>query len=247
MLRNRSISLIGFLTVLLVLCLCSNTIAIEGYDAQKGYQYVSFGRYPQTADGGVEPILWRVLAVTDDYVYLLSEYVLFNHRVHEDYKEYEQFKGEFKRTEIFEILNGVFINEAFDTFEITYIVQDDALGRVFLVSADDLANKSYGFKNNKARQAFGTPYAIANGLFVYRNTPEARKTSPYWTRTRSEKLLSGVRCTKAAGNVGYIRCVVMNEGIRPAVRLSRSVVLEGTGMIGEPYHVIIEERKQEIE
>jgi hypothetical protein len=28
-----------------------------------------------------------------------------------------------------------------------------------------------------------------------------------------------VRCTKVDGSIGYIRCVVMNEGIRPAIRL----------------------------
>ena len=43
-----------------VLLLASCALAedgLEGYSKEKGYTYLRLGRYPQTAEGGVEPIL----------------------------------------------------------------------------------------------------------------------------------------------------------------------------------------------
>ena len=39
---------------------------LRGYTKSDGYVYVTLGQYPQTADGGVEPILWRVLTVDEE-------------------------------------------------------------------------------------------------------------------------------------------------------------------------------------
>ena len=58
----------------LLLCLAAALIlsvsalaedGLRGYTKEDGYVYLRLGRYKQTADGGVEPILWRVLT-TDD-------------------------------------------------------------------------------------------------------------------------------------------------------------------------------------
>lgn len=236
----KPVRLLPVVLILLYLAaspLCQGAYAVSGYTKASGYQYVQLGSYPQTAQGERKPILWRVLDVTDDYLYLFSEYVLFNHRVHEDYREYETIRDAFHLTELFGILNGVFLKDAFTDAEAELLFEDAALGKVFLVTSADLRNKDYGFTTNKARQGFGTEYAIKNGLFKYRNTAEARGSSPYWTRTPSGTLKSGVNCTKAAGNIGYIRCVVMNEGIRPAVRLLRSTILYGGGTVTDPYYL----------
>lgn len=219
--------------------------SLNSYTKENGYQYVALGSYPQQKDGTVEPILWRVLEVGEDQAFLFSEYILFNHRVHEDYKEYEAFEGQFNLTEIFGILNGAFLEQAFTPKEQAVLVSDEELGRVFLASMQDIKNKAYGLGSNKARQGFGTPYALANGLFKYRNTSAGRNSSPYWTRTRStEYLASGVRCTKADGRVGYIRCVVMNEGIRPAIRLTlqngQIDILSGSGTLEDPFILHLE-------
>ena len=61
---------------------------LHGYDKKAGYQYVAFGSFPQEADGTVKPILWRVLSADENQAYLLSEYVLFNNRVHPDDQAY---------------------------------------------------------------------------------------------------------------------------------------------------------------
>ena len=140
---------------------------LRGYDAQEGYQYVYLGRFPQTAQGDEHPVLWRVLSVKEGQAYLLSEYILFNNRIHSDDEEYAAFGGAFNQTEVFSLLNGPFeqveitaeeeiylrertyygyayeaemsfLEQAFTPVEAAYLVTDEALGSVFLPSAEDL-------------------------------------------------------------------------------------------------------------
>lgn len=234
--------------MLVFLCLglpgvCSGENLLRGYEAGQGYQYVSFGRFPQGKNAEVLPIVWRVLSVADGQALLLSEYVLFNNRIHPDDAQYLSFGCAFNRSELFALLNGpfdaapvsdeergrllsaqrlgraltaslCFVDEAFTQRERETLVCDEELGTAFLLSVSDLRNKDFGFDSDKSRQARGTEYALAGGLFKYQNG-----SSPYWLRDPSEKHAGRVRCTKAGGDIGYIRCVVMNEGCRPAVRL----------------------------
>ena len=74
---------------------------LRGYAKENGYQYLAFGRFPQTTDGKEQPILWRILSATDKEAYLLSEYILFNNRVHPDDDAYRAYE-----TEIYALLNG---------------------------------------------------------------------------------------------------------------------------------------------
>lgn len=247
----------------LLLCLgitaCAEAFALRGY--QQGYQYVALGSFPQEADGTERPILWRVLSADDTQAYLLSEYILFNNRIHPDDKAYIAFDAAFNQTEMFALLNGPFTGDplpleeqeklharerlgrvhiaeicfreqAFTAAEQAMLIEDDELGMVFLATADDLKNAAYGFGSDKQRKAFGTPYALANGLFQYQNG-----SSPYWTRTQSSSYRYATRCTKVDGALGYIRCVVMNEGCRPAVRLSLKGLTPtgGSGTMDDPY------------
>lgn len=252
--------------VLAIVCLfctaaCAEDFALRGYDKKQGYQYVHFGEFPQDADGTIHPILWRVLSVDETQAYLLSEYILFNNRVHPDDKEYIAFDAAFNQTEMYALLNGpfegdpipkdeqeklkarerlgrvhiaeiCFKEQAFTKLEQERLVSDEELGMVFLASAEDLKNSEMGFTGSKQRQAWGTEYALVNGLFQYQNG-----TSPYWTRSQSQSYNYATRCTKVDGSLGYIRCVVMNEGCRPAIRLSLEGLepLGGTGTMEDPY------------
>lgn len=234
---------------------------LRGYDKKEGYQYILLGSFPQEADGTEKPILWRVLSADENQAYLLSEYVLFNNRVHPDDQQYIDFGGAFNQTEMFALLNGpfegdpiakeeqdelkkherlgrvhiaerCFKDEAFTPDEQAILITDEELGTVFLVTADDLKNRAYGFASAKDRKAYGTEYAAENGLFVYQNG-----SSPYWTRSQSQSYAYGTRCTKVDGDLGYIRCVVMNEGCRPAVRLAMDglEMLSGSGTKDDPF------------
>ena len=102
-----------FVFLLLTAWLLSSGFAVadvnlRGYAKENGYQYLAFGRFPQTADGEEQPILWRILSATDNEAYLLSEYILFNNRVHPDDDAYRASGGAFNQTEIYALLNGPF-------------------------------------------------------------------------------------------------------------------------------------------
>ena len=49
-----------------------------------------------------------------------------------------------------------------------------------------MKNKAYGFTSNESRKAWGTPYALANGLFKYGSQRGGH--SPYWTRSQSSSV-----------------------------------------------------------
>ena len=209
----------------------------RGYDAVAGYQYLELGVFPQTLDGGQEPILWRVLAADENTVFLVSEYVLLNHRIHYDDVAYERNGGDFQTTEMFAYLNGPFLTN-FTAAEQTLLLTGDDGALVTLLSRDDLNNKAYGFTGDNARRGMPTAYALQNGLFQYSNG-----SSPYWTRTQSASHAYGCVCTKQNGNMGYIRVVVQNEGLRPAITLNAGLLAieGGSGTLTDPFEVTSQE------
>ena len=64
-------------------------------------------------------------------------------------------------------LCGDFAQNCFTDDERAMLTPDDTFGLFFLASDADLKNKAYGFTSNESRKAWGTPYALANGLFKY--------------------------------------------------------------------------------
>ncbi len=161
--------------------------ALRGYAKDEGYVYVRFGRYPQQADGGVEPILWRVLTVEDGKAWLLSEYVLFARAMHTDLKEYRDvFKGDFAQTELCRYLNTDFAAQAFTQAELAALVPYENFGRVFIPATSDLNNRDIGLgvtlrdssnprkiAENPGVRAWGTPWAIADNGY-----PESEYPNP---------------------------------------------------------------------
>ncbi len=202
---------------------------------ENAYQYVSFGIYPQAPHSPATPLLWRVLQVEEGKALLLSEFILGNGSIHSDAKEYEGFHGEWKKTDLYHFLNHDFLHSAFIDKERRILHLEEELGKIFLLSSEDLKNPDYGFTSDKDRQGYGSEYAGENGLFVY-----SKGSSPYWTRTQSTTQLSGTRCTKSKGNIGYIRCIVENLGWRPAVwiDLAKIDIQLGNGSLEEPFVLI---------
>lgn len=227
--------------LILALCIgfssvsCADDGILRGYDPQEGYLYLNLGVYPQTLEGGLEPILWRILSVKEGVMLMVSEYVLFNHRIHYDDVEYIRSGGDFAETEMFADLNGAFLAH-FTQDEKAMMIPGDDGGLITLLTRDDLKNKAYGFTGDTARRGYPTAYALQNGLFQYSNG-----SSPYWTRTQSSSYDYGTVCTKESGNLGYIRVVVQNEGARPAVSLDLSMltVQSGSGWFYDPFCVAL--------
>ena len=231
--------------LLALMCLSAAAFAedLRGWSKADGYVYLTLGEFPQTEGGYVEPILWRVLSVDAQKAYILSEYVLEARRIHGDYNEYANkpthkkipgFEGDYTQTEMAQYLNGDFTAN-FTIGEIGQITPDETYGMFFLLSGDDLKNKAYGFTSNESRKAWGTEYALNNGLFKYMANRGSH--SPYWTRTQSTSNIQGARCIKSKGEIGYINVITEDEGLRPACWLdtSKVVILSGTGTKEDPF------------
>lgn len=229
--RRLAMGLLAAVSLFLI-CQGASASALAGYSAASGYQYIEMGTFPQTLEYGLEPILWRVLAVEDGAAYLLSEYVLENRRLDDDDVAYERNGGDFARTELYRYLNGAFLSHF--TAEELALIQPVGGGLFTLAASEDLKNKAYGFTGNAARQGMPTPYAVQNGLFQYQNG-----TSPYWTRSQSASHAYAAICTKVEGSLGYIRVLVRNEGLRPAcyLRLEELTVTGGSGTPQDPYQI----------
>jgi len=233
--------------LLAMMCMISAAFAAEelrGWNKTDGYVYLTLGEFPQTAGGYVEPILWRVLSADEEKVYILSEYVLEARRIHGDYNEYANkpthkkipgFEGDYTKTEMAQYLNGEFALTRFTGGEIDLILTDETLGMFYLPSAEDLKNKDYGFVTNEDRKAWGTEYALENGLFKYQRNRGSH--SPYWTRSQSTSNKQGARCIKSKGELGYINVITEDEGMRPAccLDMTKAIVASGSGTKEDPY------------
>ena len=174
---------------------------LRGYSKEEGYVYLTLGKYPQAADGGILPILWRVLTVDGEKAYLLSEYILFARPMHITRREVEsnklkadysrvdyrdELKGDFAKTELCEYLNGTFASAAFTQDEMDMLLPCEDFGKVFLVTRDDMKNKDIGLGStnpgttsekkilaNPGVRAWGTEWAIRNN-----GVPESEYPNP---------------------------------------------------------------------
>lgn len=161
---------------------------LRGFSRDAGYVYAALGAWPQDADGGVRPILWRVLAVEDGRAFLLSEYILFARSLHTSLKEYrEVLKGDFAGTELCAYLNGEFAERAFSEAELAALVPFEDFGRVFILSRDEMKNKDYGLGvtnqgtsnlkkiiSDPGIRAWGTEWAVRNNGFPPEEYPDPK-------------------------------------------------------------------------
>ena len=161
---------------------------LRGYTKEDGYVYLHLGQYPQAADGGIEPILWRVLTTDDEKAYLLSEYILFARALHNDRNEYAKSKGDFAKTELCQYLNTTFAEAAFTEAELSMLLPCEDFGKVFLITRDDMKNKDIGLgawtskkdptlkqiEENPAVRAWGTEWAIKNNGYDPEEYPDPK-------------------------------------------------------------------------
>ncbi len=234
--------------------------ALRGYDRDAGYIYVSLGQYPQTAEGGVLPILWRVLTASDEKLYLLSEYILFARPMHPNLKEYRDvLQGDFGQTELCRYLNTTFAGDAFTQEELDMLLPCENFGKIFLLDRSEILDKSIGLgethkgKTNTQKiysepglRAWGTDWAIQNNgvekkkerLYVFQRKYGA--CSPYWIRTQSVSDKRHAMCTKDGAQLGHIEVGRENEGVRPALYLApdRFRIGGGSGTKEDPYLIL---------
>jgi len=201
-------------------------------DAGVGETFV-FGEYEQDNNvvNGGEPVEWRVLAITNGRALLLSEKILdalpyceddeilkwrdCSLRFYMAYAFESQLFNEIESIRVMTIINKNGIDPGDKTSE-----GNDTYDNVFLLSPDEVSNTAYGFdsylaKQDDARRARGTPFAVSRGLVV-----DSDGCGAWWLRSPGgprDKTFT-VRpdgCVTAA----YGLEVVNNKtiGVRPAI------------------------------
>lgn len=202
---------------------------VRGWSKKGGYQYALFGHYEQRL-GANEPILWRILGRDEDRVLLVSENVL-------DVRSFNDYVASWPDTDMKQWLNEEFLTEAFDKAERSALAAGGKLGQVFLLSKNEVTNAAYGFSDDadsadSQRIAFGTRYAIDNGLDVQPN-----RNSGYYLRTDDSKTTYAQ--VRATGKIGSARYDRDNVGVRPAIwiDLNKAPFIYGNGTKESPYQV----------
>lgn len=222
--------------------LAADATDIQGYSKGGGYQYVTFGTYPTDADGGVQPILWRVLRNDKGEAFLLTEYILFASPLHADYEHYNGWES----SDLYAYLNNEFMNEAFTPAEQQALLvrtEDDA--HVTLITGDDMKDASIGFSSNAARQCESTAWAKRERepkkltLYIY---SKGHKYSPWWSRTRSTDYPHQQRRVMDEGKTGRVSVGNPDLGVRPCVYLDLSLVTiaGGNGTMSNPYQLVMD-------
>ncbi|NLC32873.1 MAG: hypothetical protein GX781_06205 [Clostridiales bacterium] len=216
------------LMVMMLLSLSAGAQGFRPYQKAGGYQYFTFGEYPQTASAEKSPIIWRVLEVKEGLVYALSDAILDVRRI--DGQQWE-YKG-WLHSELHDWLNEQMLLQAFSEDERRALHQDAELGFLSLPSVDDIRNPAFGFAGDKDRLFVGTEYALAQGLYRY----SSRSYSPIWTRTASQKKHAH-RSTKSGGGLGFIGVESDDLGLMPVIWLKEDevIITSGEGTLGSPY------------
>lgn len=162
---------------------------------------VTFGAY------GYEPITWTVLSSDSNYTKLMSEYVLAC-------MPFDKASSEWGSSDVRAWLNNSFVYQAFSSAERQALCPLNG-DLAWLPSLGDMTNANYGFATNRdaedsSRSAYGSGYAIGDGLWVDRSN-----LCPYYTMTiRDSESLYQIRTN---GSVGVARCDRDNVGIRPVI------------------------------
>lgn len=205
------------------------------------YQYENGYEIGNTYYFKWEPIIWQVLAKENDGVYVMSESIV-------DAQPYNNFleNTTWENCSLRNWLNDNFYNSAFSFDEqekinsITHANENSyfygtsggnsTTDRLWILSYGDSINSDYGFSNsyldyNSARQAYGSDYAVSQGLWVSQHGSDVGK-SDWYLRTpgNGQRNVTNVR-SYGDIRINYDTVVNVHEGIRPACKISLSALV----------------------
>lgn len=217
----------------ILLCLLAVCFSAFGEDAVLNsykdgrYQYVLFGRYPESEK---TPVLWRVLTADEENIFLLSEYVIDMAPAHGDAGNFSDYID----SDIHRYITQVFAESAFSEEERALFFSDEALS---LPSPELLKDESLGFGTKKSRIAQASQYAKAKG---------ASGNPSYWMDMVSQTNSRSMRIVMADGTLGYIS-VESAGGIRPTLNLNAELVVVDSGLGTKEDPFILSVTKETIE
>lgn len=215
------------------------------FDA-KPDEIITFGAYPQTADGkDKSPIKWRVLQNSDKELYLLSEYILDCRRYHgesADITWYDCLDITWRDCDLRRWLNDEFYNTAFNAVEKAFIKTahcadngdgtTDTEDNIFLLSAAEI--KAFTDIHGKDfRRAVGTDFAKMKkpdgcSLYVYDKSKKVDYIiidgkevgcSWWWLRTQGNKPSRAYFIGTGCSIRSYANVSAARDGVRPALKL----------------------------
>lgn len=205
---------------------------VRGWDEEKGYMYIYFGRYPYTAEGDIMPVTWKVLVVENNYAFLLTQYVI-------DFAQYHSEKitiEEWKLNDIYTTLNVKMVEQMFTDEELDAIRYSEEMGWLFYLTNKQYRTVAYGFKPwqlrpQKPRVCSPTPYAMTH--------PEAwmdNSTGTTWyfstgvPRRGFHSLIGYDGHTSTAANDRF-------GGVRPGCYVDLAMLdnVSGSGTLEDPY------------
>lgn len=212
---NRKILAVLAALVLLMLCAgaCAEEaeapIELQDYMAGGDYQYIELGYYPYTSTGSPEPVLWRVLSVSDDVVLLRSEYAI------------DTFKGN-KYSKPAEIMETI-CEQMLGT-----LMERGSVLTSSIPSEFDVSSEFYGYSSqgvDGSRMVRGTPYSASSDMM------QENGYAGYWT-------YSGKKMSYVGPNGAIVPVTrAMNLGIVPMITASIGELHldTGSGTKKDPY------------
>lgn len=215
--------------------------SIRGWTKEDRYQYVHIGTYPQKRDGTVQPVLWRVLDVTDDQALLLMEYVMDVYPVileddpvaiaEHTYRHIETIED----SDLYVWMNGELTDTLFSPEDKSLLIQDR--GSVFLLTDTEYCTSTYGFTTSvygkqKTRQCKATEYAVSRGMFV-----SELGTSGYWANAVKSPTDHKMQIVGYDGHLSYGGYTRKDLGIRVAAKVDLTLCdwSAGTGAKDDPF------------
>ena len=167
--------------------------------------YIKFGNYSQTANGGIQPIEWQVLSIENGKMLVISRYGLETRR-------FDPSSQVWSNSEIRQWLNGEFYNKAFTEQEkksinLSNLSDVRTTDHVFLLSRDEAGKY---FSNNEARKCEPTEYAKKNGADV-------RNGYIWWWLRSPYPSSSYVYDVGSGGCIRYDRVNLGDILVRPAL------------------------------
>lgn len=218
-------------------------------DAKPG-EIITFGTYPQSADGAELPVEWRVLQNSGGELFVLSEYILDCKRYHGhsvDIKWRDCVDITWRDCDLRKWLNDEFYDTAFDAAErelikMTYCTDNgegspDTEDKVFLLSVAEIRDSS-DTHGKDLRRAVGTDFAKAKkpdgcSLYVYDKTNkdnyvitdgEEFGCSWWWLRTQGNRPSRAYFVGTSRSIRSYANVSVARAGVRPALKLECAIL-----------------------
>lgn len=236
----------ALLLALLAGAAVAESAAFRGWNKNDKYQYVQYGMYPQTADGDIEPVLWRVLGVKNGQALLLAEYVLdaepiiiCDDKKMQEAHSYRRITT-FEECDLYPWLSDVMAVNMFTPDELAAL--DWSRGKVFILNSDEFINVDYGFTRTiygegdvpvlRCRKTLPTAYAKKKG-----NIYTESGGCTYWVDNVKGKLDYKMGIVGFNGHMSYGAYHRTNIGIRPAVLVNADLTAfeGGSGTQNDPY------------